>query len=106
MFRTTSPAQVKAIRWLVLAAALVALGGCAETVSNIPPSVSDMRQPAASDEKDSALRTARAARTAGDLGSAIRIYQKVVANGATDEVKIELGDTLLEGGSPDESSCA
>src|SRR5579859_5452091 len=50
-----------------------------------------------------AVRLARASRRAGDYGSAVNLYRNAVAAGASDpSVMVELGDTLVDAGSPDD----
>ncbi len=50
-----------------------------------------------------AVRLARASRRAGDYGSAINLYRNAVATGASDpSLLVELGDTLVDAGSPDD----
>ncbi len=50
-----------------------------------------------------AVRLARASRRAGDYASAANLYRTAVAAGASDpSVLVELGDTLVDAGSPDD----
>ncbi len=50
-----------------------------------------------------AVRLARASRRAGDYGSAVNLYRNAVAAGASDpSLLVELGDTLVDAGSPDD----
>lgn len=51
-----------------------------------------------------AVRLARASRRAGDYASAVNLYRNAVAAGASDpSLLVELGDTLVDAGSPDDS---
>jgi len=50
-----------------------------------------------------AVRLARASRRAGDYASAVNLYRNAVAAGASDpSLLVELGDTLVDAGSPDD----
>jgi Flp pilus assembly protein TadD len=50
-----------------------------------------------------AVRLARASRRAGDYGSAVNLYRNAVAAGAGDpSLLVELADTLVDAGSPDD----
>ncbi len=49
------------------------------------------------------LRLARAARAAGDYASAVNLYREIAATAADPQIKVELGDTLLDAGSLDDA---
>src|SRR5579872_810612 len=51
-----------------------------------------------------AVRLARASRRAGDFASAVNLYRNAVAAGAADpSLLVELGDCLVDAGSPDDA---
>lgn len=55
------------------------------------------------DEFGPAVRLARASRRAGDYASAVNLYRSAVSAGTPDpSLLVELGDTLVEAGSPDD----
>ena len=95
----------RTVGWPILFAAMVSVGGCGGTKSpDLALSTSESRPLDPIDDSGSALRLARATRSAGDLASAIQIYRKLIANNsAPAEIKVELGDVLVESQSPDDA---
>jgi Flp pilus assembly protein TadD len=84
---------------------LVALAGCAG--SSFPdslPTRSDATKQITPSDTGPSLRFARAARDAGDLATAIRLYRTLVAmKSIAPEVKEEYGEVLLAAGMPDDA---
>ncbi len=59
---------------------------------------------AVQDEFGPAVRLARASRRAGDYASAVNLYRNAVSAGTPDpSLLVELGDTLVDAGSPDDA---
>jgi Flp pilus assembly protein TadD len=110
MSGTKAPNQGGAVRWAVLVAIVIPLGaiviplgGCTDANSNLTFAKETHELPARGDS-GSALRMARATRSGGDLASSVLLYRNIVATGAaTDEVKVELADTLAESGASDDA---
>jgi Flp pilus assembly protein TadD len=93
------------VRLLLCALAAVTLAGCSHSssLSNLAPSYSDTIHQLAGDSGPS-LRFARAAREAGDLPTAIRLYRTLVADkSVAHAVRAELGDVLLAANLPDDA---
>ncbi len=87
------------VRWLALGTLLI-LGGCAATNGALVGR-------SASSQASMSLRLAEAARQAGDLGAAIRLYRKVVDQGSPPpRAMVEFGDTLVQAGLPDDAIIA
>ena len=86
--------------------AVAALAGCANSasaLSDLPQPRSDPARQIAGDSGPS-LRFARAARDAGDLQTAIRLYRTLAAEkSAASAVKLEFGDVLLAANMPDDA---
>jgi Flp pilus assembly protein TadD len=62
-----------------------------------------MQAKAMQEEFGPAVRLARASRRAGDYASAVNLYRTAVAAGASDpSLLVELGDTLVDAGTPDD----
>jgi Flp pilus assembly protein TadD len=89
-------------RFVFITATLFVLAGCSASfaASDIKgePQTQDIQQAQlAPEQRDSALRLARASRAAGDLASSVNLYRGVIAMKPADPaVMVELGDTLLE----------
>lgn len=90
----------------VLIAMSLAISGC--TNSGPFAAAEQAMSPAAQaqavqDEFGPAVRLARASRRAGDYASAVNLYRNAVSAGTPDpSLLVELGDTLVEAGSPDD----
>lgn len=83
---------------LLLTATLLALAGCAGGGSGAGAGYAN-GELSGGGAASPALRLARAARQAGDLGSAIKLYQSIVASpSVSPAIMVEYGDTLLEDG--------
>ncbi len=93
------------VGWPTLFTAMMFVGGCGGAKTpDLPPLASESRQLNPVDDSGSALRLARATRSAGDLASAVQIYRKLIANNSVGaDIEVELGDVLLESGSPDDA---
>src|SRR5581483_964667 len=84
----------------------LAVSGCTSS-GPFAAAEQQMSQPAQAkamqEEFGPAVRLARASRRAGDYGSAVNLYRNAVAAGASDpSLLVELGDTLVDAGSPDD----
>ena len=89
-------------RFAALAFVLLTVCGCAG--SRAPDAIKDSRSQIGQAQRESSLRLARAARSAGDLASAINLYRGVVALRPNDgAMLVELGDALTEAGSLDDA---
>jgi Flp pilus assembly protein TadD len=88
---------------LLAVAALAACANSASSLSDLPQPRSDPARQIAGDSGPS-LRFARAARDAGDLQTAIRLYRTLAAEkSAAAAVKLEFGDVLLAANMPDDA---
>jgi tetratricopeptide (TPR) repeat protein len=88
---------------LLAVAALAACANSASSLSDLPQPRSDPARQIAGDSGPS-LRFARAARDAGDLQTAIRLYRTLAAEkSAASAVKLEFGDVLLAANMPDDA---
>ena len=98
------PARMRAILPALGAAAVAA---CSHTPSvadlNLPPPRMDTARQVAGDASPS-LRFARAARDAGDLAAAIRLYRTLAGEkSVAPEVRAEFGEVLLRASQPDDA---
>jgi Flp pilus assembly protein TadD len=102
--RGKKPGSLSAIARILCVLAIAPLVGCAR--SSHPDALasrSDGTRQIAGDTGPS-LRFARAARDAGDLASAMRLYRTLVADkSANPEVKVEFGDVLVAASMPDDA---
>ena len=99
------PAAVKTAARVLCCLAVAPLASCNHTSStlNLPPPHFDSARQIAGDSSPS-LRFARAARDAGDLAAAIRLYRTLVAEPSTSPaVKSEYGQVLLSANMLDEA---
>jgi Flp pilus assembly protein TadD len=87
----------------LLALAPLAACGNRQPALNLPPPHSDPARQIAGDSSAS-LRFARAARDAGDLAAAVRLYRTLAAEpSATPALKAEFGNVLLAANMPDDA---
>jgi len=93
-------------RFALIAAISFVLAGCSESFAATDAEDEQQAQQAqlAPEQRDPALRLARASRAAGDLASSINLYRGVTAMKPADPaIMIELGDTLLQAGGVDDA---
>ncbi len=99
------PDGVNAAARILSVLAIVQVAGCAG--SSFPDALSsrsDASRQIAPGDTGPSLRFARAARDAGDLATAIRLYRTLVAmKSVAPEVKQEYGEVLLAAGMPDDA---
>ena len=96
--RATGPALS-----LLAVAALAACSSSSSSLSNLPAPRSDPARQIAGDSGPS-LRFARAARDAGDLSTAVRLYRTLAAEkSAAAAVRLEFGEVLLAANMPDDA---
>jgi Flp pilus assembly protein TadD len=90
----------------VFVVAALAVSGCTNSgpFAAVQQQMSpEMQAKAMEEEFGPAVRLARASRRAGDYASAVNLYRNAVAAGAADpSLLVELGDTLVDAGSPDD----
>ena len=94
------------LRAALLAAGAFTVSACAnDGAGNVDVRALPDARAKASQESDetTALRLARASRRAGDFESALNLYRGVLARKADDKVEVELGDTLVQAGAPEEA---
>jgi Flp pilus assembly protein TadD len=84
-----------------ICALLIACAGASGAQAK-PSSEGDGPQLSVSDSK-TALQLARAARSAGDLSAAIKLYRSIAGKGADPAVQVEFADALLQGGLIDDA---
>jgi Flp pilus assembly protein TadD len=90
-------------RCAILVCALLGVSSCS-TGSGAGGTIKDPQTHLRQTDKGSALRLARAARSAGDFASAINLYRGLAAQKPEDPALLsELGDTLVEAGSLDDA---
>jgi Flp pilus assembly protein TadD len=100
-----TPGCTSVICWPLLIAAMLMLTRCGDAPnSSAPPFENESSAGTSSAYGGAALRLARATRQAGDLAASVQLYRNLVAGrSAAPEVEVELGDVLVEAGSPDDA---